>query len=117
MSKKRILIVEDSRGDVQFWLTVLGDRVEGVHAMSIEAVMNFIEIDQNFDMIVMDCCVPGSDPNTMELVRWIRNIPFTRPILANSSVKEYTKELVKVGASHECRKDDVPQFIVKILQL
>ncbi len=117
MPKKRILIVEDSVADAHYWLTLLDDEVEGVHMLNIEATMTLFEADQEFDLVVMDCCVPGGEPNTMGLVRFMRAKEFAGPILANSSISEYIGQLVYAGASHSCNKDEVPEKIKEILGL
>lgn len=113
-SKKRILIVEDHILSVKLWKEVLGIHFDCLIAYDIASAETFFQSSQPFDLIVMDCCCPGNQPNTMDLVRKIRQI-FQGPIVANSSNPDYTKQLIAAGASHECEKFLVPSTVVRIL--
>ena len=64
----------------------------------------------------MDACVPGDWPNTMPLVRKIRQT-FVGPIIANSSLLEYRKKLLEAGCDYECEKGEVAKKVLELIEL
>lgn len=114
---KRILIVEDKTAYVKGWLPRLVEKgIDSTHATTIEQATQIFNENPSFDLIVMDCCVPGDFPNTMELVAFIRQ-SFKGPILVNSTCSDFVDMLMKVGASHRAHKSVVAQKVIEILQL
>lgn len=111
---KKVLIVEDDVERQAWFWTELEGEVEITMASTIpEAIAAGID----FDMIVMDCCVPGDEPNTMDLVEGIRAAGFTNPILADSKDEDYPPILVRAGCNQGCHKDDVPYRVRTMLKL
>lgn len=90
--------------------------IDLVMASNIEEADRKFHENPYFDLIIMDCCVPGDVVNTAGLVFEIRKT-FSGPILANSSQLCNTKELMQAGASHQCDKLEVHREAVKILGL
>ena len=66
--------------------------------------------------IVMDACVPGDKPTTPPLV-WKFRQSFTGPIIAVSSSRVFREQLKAAGCDHACEKEDVPQELLRILQI
>ena len=102
-NKKRILVVEDNKSAHLLWSKFFVGIASVSFAFDIEQAKNMF-LSEKFDIIVMDCCVPGHSPNTMDLVVLMRQSGFKGPILANSSVHKYTSLLILSGASHSCTK-------------
>ncbi|MCC7004658.1 response regulator [Candidatus Nomurabacteria bacterium] len=115
---KQVLIVEDNTQRIAAWKSELNrysQQINIVVAESIEDARSEFQKNPTPDLIVMDCCVPGDDPNTMDLVKEIRE-NYRGPILANSSAGAfYTDKLIRAGASHACSKGWVPKEILKLL--
>ncbi|KKP33051.1 MAG: hypothetical protein A2312_01330 [Candidatus Staskawiczbacteria bacterium RIFOXYB2_FULL_32_9] len=109
---KKVLIVEDSSQRQRVWKLKLDGKIEIVQALTIKDA-EFAGIE--FDLIVMDCCVPGDMPNTMNLVKSIRVAGFDGPILANSSQEYFVEMLQNAGCDYGCNKDEVPQKVLEIL--
>lgn len=115
-AEKNVLIVEDNAIFALGWQWELKSRKIGsVHAVTIEEARSFFQADY-FDLIVMDCCVPGDEPNTMPLVQFMRQT-YKGPILANSSHHPNIVELLKAGASHHSDKMSVASRVCEILGL
>jgi len=116
MPKKKVLIVEDKANYSFVWCKKLKDQFEIVLAESIKEAEHIFKKDSSFDLIVMDCCVPGDVPNTMDLVKMIRKT-YHGPILANSSLDDYIDILIMAGADHRSDKHSVPGKVITILGL
>lgn len=112
---KKVLIVEDNYGWQSIWKRDL-QKVELLVADSIEEAKKIFSQNDDVDLIVMDACVPGDEPNTMNLVREMRKT-YHGSILANSSVLKYREILLNAGCDKECHKKDVVEKILEILSL
>jgi CheY-like chemotaxis protein len=112
--KKNVLIVEDSAIFALGWQWQLKKlNIGSLHAVTIEEARTFFQT-HSFDLIVMDCCVPGHRPNTIPLVQHMR-LTFHGPILANSNHEPYRLALVQAGASHHSDKESVAPRVCEIL--
>ncbi len=116
-AKPTILVVED----FQLIHTNVRDRFEGraniLSAYTVsEAEMLFSEYGSSIDAIVMDACVPGDEPNTIELVREMRRT-FTGPMIAISGMQEYLDDLVKAGCNKVSSKSEVGKVLENVLFL
>ncbi len=114
--KKKVLIVEDKTNYSSAWCKKLEDQLEIVLAESIKEAERIFKKDSSFNLIVMDCCVPGDVPNTMGLVKMMRKT-YHGPILANSSLDDYIDILIMAGANHRSNKHSVPEKVTTILGL
>lgn len=118
MTGKQILIVEDQKDLFEaIWLHKLHEfrfSLEIVFACTIK------EAEENFhpklDLIVMDACLHGRKPNTIELVKKFRE-DYKGPIIAISAVPNYRDMLMTAGCSCQCKKEDLPSKIIQILKL
>jgi CheY-like chemotaxis protein len=103
----RILIVEDKREVTTLWRLGINDAnpdAEVVIAHTIEEAREAYRADPNFDLISMDGCVPGNEHNTAGLIREIRRLGYTGPLVAASDSEAYRRQMMKEGCS-----DDVPK--------
>ncbi|MFC1644787.1 hypothetical protein ACFL08_02060 [Patescibacteria group bacterium] len=98
---KRILIVEDYFHNFKEITDYLGSQVEVIWGKNQEEARElFFKEKDSIDLVIMDACVPGSHPNTMDLIGEIKAC-FQGPIIAVSSVSEYIPVLMKAGATHK----------------
>ncbi|MEK9182075.1 MAG: hypothetical protein AAB781_00615 [Patescibacteria group bacterium] len=117
--KLKILIVEDSETLQDGWkesLLRVTPPIEVIQAFSIkEAERAFID-NPDLSAIVVDACVPGSCPNTMELVKKIRK-SFLGHMIAVSSSDSSNDILVKAGCNHKTIKQKLIFKIKDIFDL
>ncbi len=115
MSKK-VLFVEDSKSQQDYWRRKLPGKVVFIGALSIREAEELFADNFDIEAIVMDACVPGDSVNTLQLVRKFRDT-FTGPMIATSSVPWYRDALVQAGCDHESEKDSLPQKLLEVLSL
>jgi len=94
LKKARIFVVEDEDTLVDFWQTTVADRADVIWANNLVDAEKIFDQDQNFDFMVMDCCVPGRVPNTYPFVQKIRRTGFTNPIIAKSASEVYAEKML-----------------------
>lgn len=111
---KKVLVVEDDKRWSGIIRRGLGDKVLVAQAFTTKEAEDAFEQIPDFDVILMDACVPGDDPNTMWLVEKMRET-FKGPIIAISSVPEYRQELIKAGADHEAEKTEVAAKVLELV--
>ena len=119
MSRPKILIVEDHESLVEIWKMMLGDEVEVLGTQTLTGGEKMFKENQDLKLIVMDCCVPGAEPNSMGLVKKIRESDFQGPIIAKSSDREFCKVLRAAGADYSASADtagEVPELVLKLLK-
>ncbi len=119
MEKKLVLVVEDYGSYFQRIQADLGDKVEILWAKTKETAKEFFENKcKNLALIIMDACVPGDEPNTMELVEKIKaSNKFKGPIIACSAIDEYREKLLNAGATHEADKRGAGKLALELLGL
>lgn len=64
------------------------------------------------DLILMDACVPGNSPNTMGLVKSIRDGGFSGPMICISSLTKYGAELMEAGCNSYHTKRDIAGLVI-----
>lgn len=116
MSKK-VLVVEDEMWRFEYWQGKLGDRATIIGASTIEEGEELFGANPDIDVIVIDGCVPGSELNTIPLVRKFRET-FKGPMIAISGNGSFREELMKVGCNREAEdKMQLHQVILETLGL
>jgi CheY-like chemotaxis protein len=111
---KKVLVVEDCESYQRIWSEELNGKVELVSAFSIREAEEKFAANPDIVAIVMDACVPGSEPTTPPLVRKFRTT-FTGPMIAASSDEKYRKELMLAGCDYQSNKSGLPEVLCKIL--
>lgn len=127
---KKILIVEDSVDCQEMYMKEVGLPAEikalyealygGVSFLQAfdkgQALRLFVEHQADIAIVVMDACVPGNSPNTLDLVKRLRwEEKFRGPIVAASSSSHYREELVVAGCDYSVPKVLVPMVVLGIL--
>ncbi|OHA66245.1 MAG: hypothetical protein A3D63_01230 [Candidatus Wildermuthbacteria bacterium RIFCSPHIGHO2_02_FULL_49_17] len=111
---KKVLVVEDD----QYWSGIIRRGLKGkvlvAQAFTTEEAEAVFQESPDLAVILMDACVPGDDPNTMWLVRKMRET-FTGPIIAISSNSDYRKELIQAGCDHEAEKTEAAQKVLELV--
>lgn len=114
---KKILIVEDSAEYQQKFSDALSEKFELLQAFTLpEGIALFEARSDELAAVAMDACVPGDSPNSMSVIRYIRDTGYTGPVIAISSLREYRMVLMAVGCDYECPKADFPLFLLKVLE-
>lgn len=113
--KPTILIVEDDAYYQDKYAKELGERVNIIAAYDIPTAREmFGENVDIISLIVLDACVPGKFPNTIPLARDLKELTSV-PIIAASSMPQYTLQLVREGCDYRVTKDEVPGLIMRLL--
>ena len=110
----KVLIVEDDRLQHEYYTATLGGKVEIIPVFSIEVAIIQFANNPDIAAIVMDACVSGTEPNTMELVRQFRK-KFSGPMIAASGESLYRKQLIKAGCDYQSEKLNLPIKLLEIL--
>ena len=113
---KKVLIVEDEECKYDGWRRELDSKVVLLFAPSIEEAEEQFATNPDIAAIVMDACVPGDSPTTPPLVRKFRQT-FMGPMIAISSFRSYSRQLIQAGCDHESTKDAMPTKVLEVLGL
>ncbi|MDP2668341.1 MAG: response regulator [bacterium] len=117
MPKKcKVLVVEDKERYQYGWADALGEKIEVLHAFTIEEGRRLFDANPDIDAVVMDACVPGNEPNSIPLVKYIRK-SFKGPVIAASTEKIFRERLIEAGCNFESEKDRVPAIVNEVLAL
>ena len=100
---KRILIVDDEDRPKRKYRIALEvafpGAVEVITASTLyDAQCQFQDNKTDLILVVMDACLEGGTPDTLQLVQEIKNSKeFTGKIIANSGSPEYQQQLIDAG--------------------
>lgn len=116
-----VLVVEDERWRSRRYREIL--EVYGLEvycAGTVEqAEAHYRKYKERIKAIIMDACVPGDEPNTLELVREIVADWKARGIagimVAASGIDQYRELLVEAGCTHNVPKDRAAQTVLNLL--
>jgi len=117
--KKIILVVED---DDDFFLSLVAfiknEDSEIMRASTLEEGKKiFFENQEKINLIIMDACVPGQEPNSMPLIEEIIKSGFSKHIVGLSSSFNYLFKLRDAGATNIISKSDLMVIRNKIFEL
>lgn len=111
-SLPKVLIVEDDEGLIETYEICL-DFVQVLIARTVrEAEEAFTK--HEIAVVVMDGHVKGDEPITVRLVRQMKSLRPELKIIANSSDDRLQKKLLEAGCSMSCKKDTVPEKLLKM---
>ena len=112
---KKILIIEDRMDIQKEWKDSLAEYpVEIISAYSVVGAKIAFNSNNDLDIIAVDACVPGSEPNTMEIVKNFRTL-FRGPMIAISNRDDFNNLLVSAGCDHKTEKYKLFEKIKEIL--
>lgn len=115
VSKKVVLIVEDDASVRSAYVDLLRDKCITLEVDTIaEAKSMYGEFSACLGAIIMDGEILGP-PDTVPLVKWLREQGYTGPIVARSANKGQQKALMAAGCSHSCPKPD-PDPLLGVLE-
>lgn len=113
----KVLIVDDCRELQKLWQLHLQGTAEVFSALTIEeAEKIFSHYHTDLCLICMDACVPASTPNTLPLVRKMRQT-YKGHMIAISTMSEYRKLLKDAGCDEEVDKELLPTKIEEFISL
>ena len=113
--RKKILIVEDDETVQLAWkgLLLATTLLEVIQAFSIEEAEKVFNENSDLSAIAVDACVPGTEPNTIDMVRQFRKT-FTGPMIAVSNWDNFNKILMSAGCNYKTEKGKLVQKIKQI---
>lgn len=114
MAKLKILVVEDDQQWQKIYKRGLGDDYEVIIAATVEAGEKLYGENPNIALIIMDACVPGDEPTTLELTEKIRKT-FSGPMIGASSMSQYRSVLLGAGCSHASDKGPAIEMASELL--
>ncbi|KKR53746.1 MAG: hypothetical protein UT90_C0005G0053 [Parcubacteria group bacterium GW2011_GWA1_40_21] len=113
--RKKILIIEDSADRQEEWKELLNKYpINIIQAFSLEEAERAFNDNPDLSAVAVDACVPGNEPNTMELARKMRNSFTDRPMIAISNVEDFNDILMSAGCDY---KTDKFKFVQKIKEI
>ncbi len=114
---KKILLVEDNPQYQLDWEKKLC-RYEVVinQAFDLEGAQKILDRSDPFDLVVVDGCVPGYTYNTEPFIRELRQ-KSAMPIVTAAGCFKVQQLMMSAGCSHASRKDDVPDTVIRLLDL
>ncbi len=71
--------------------------------------------ESDFDLVVLDACVDEPQPDSLPLLKNIKESGFKGPIIAISTIDNYLWFMRKAGASHPVEKHLVVDKVKEIL--
>ena len=102
---KTVLVVEDNNQVFEMINNYFDGIINVLRAEDLDSGYKLFDENSNvIDLIIMDACVPGIEPNSMPLIKKIINLGFTKPIIANSSNSDFNDILIEAGATHKSEK-------------
>jgi hypothetical protein len=110
----KVLFVEDEPLHFIFWAERLPKNIEIIQAFSIGEAREKFEKNPDFAAIVVDACVPGSWPNTHNLVSDFRET-FSGPMIAISHLEPFRRKLLQYGCDHEAEKAEIPEKLLEVI--
>jgi len=113
--RKKILIVEDDELLQLAWkrLILATTPMEVIQAFSIKEAEIVFNENRDLSVIAVDACVPGDEPNTIDMIRQFRKT-FTGPMIAISSRDDFNQILMLAGCDHEIGKGKLVKKIKEI---
>lgn len=113
----KILVVEDNEPDFSDMELGLSNLAVVFWAETLEKGEACFRENPDVDLIIMDACVPGNEPNSMPLIASILASGYTKPIIAISGMANFSRMLVTAGATHEATKQGVVKMARDLLNL
>ncbi|MBU2036992.1 response regulator [Patescibacteria group bacterium] len=114
MEKPKILVVEDDSQWHRIYQRELGDLFEVIIAQTVEDGERLYAENPDVVLIIMDACVPGDEPTTLELTEKIRQT-FIGPMIGASSMPDYRLALLKAGCDYSSDKGTAARKMAKEL--
>ena len=116
---KKVLIVEDEDCYIDRYTDALTGKVVLLFADNVANAIRMFDENTDVAVVVMDACLSsGSMPNSMPVVKHIREAGYTGDIIANSS--SFNRTLKAVGCNLECwdgSKSLIPKQLIELLGL
>ena len=120
-NKSLILVIEDDDTFFKFleiYISFESKEIGIIRASDLEEGDKiFFENKENIDLVLTDACVPGHEPNSMNLIKKIKRSGFNNPIIGMSSQEVYLLKLKEAGADFVLSKSKLEIITKKITEL
>jgi len=112
------MLVEDEN-DWRYWMSKKFRRagIEVIEICILDDVNPIFEKVLQTNLIVMDACVCSRRPNSMPLIKRLREAGYKNPIIAASESDKCSDLLLEAGASHKAEKREVPKLVLQLLNI
>ncbi len=116
---KKILIVEDAPAHINLYISVISDKASVLIANNVKEAVSMFDANLDVAAVVMDACLNSHGiPDTIEIIKHIRESGYKGDIVANSSC--YNEELRNAGCNIGCtdaNKKITPMKLIELLGL
>ncbi|MDD5289807.1 MAG: hypothetical protein PHT40_01230 [Patescibacteria group bacterium] len=117
---KKVLVVEDRDSDFSpmervFKFHDKNSEIEILHAKTLKEGENLFFANPDVEVIIMDACVEGDEPDSMPLIEKIVKSGFKKPIIAASGSSLNNDELITAGATHKADKYKAVKLALQFL--
>ncbi len=110
MKKTALVVEDDPNWQDDFRLALSRKGFEILQASDLkEAKELFLANSEEIGLVVMDGCLGSNSPNSMDLIKNIRQT-FNGPMIASSGSKLYLKELTGAGCNFMFHKGGIGYF-------
>lgn len=103
-SLPKVLIVEDEAAYQNAYLETLKGWAEIIPVYGLQEAELLFEAHQDVSVIIMDDCLRSGVPNTLQLVKKIRESGYTGKIIATARDQEHNRLLLEAGCTHKSGK-------------
>lgn len=112
-----VLIADDLPDVIRNWESALHEYgIRTIKAMSIRDLCGtFLAHESEIAAVILDGCIPGHSVNTIGFIMIAREIGFTKPIIAASSLEKYRDRMVGWGCSHQAPKELAAELVADLL--
>lgn len=112
-----VLIADDLPHVIKMWTADLVSYGIGViAATSLEELDGaYAKYKHVAAAVILDGCIPGNSLNTISFIKSVRADGFTRPVVASSSLREYRRQMLWAGCSHEAEKEQAAELVADLL--
>lgn len=112
-----VLIADDLPDVIRGWESALDEY--GIRTIKATTIRELCEIflahEHEIDAVILDGCIPGHSVNTIGFILIAREIGFTKPMIAASSLERYRDSMVARGCSHQAPKDQAAELVADLL--
>ncbi|MEI7452383.1 MAG: response regulator [Candidatus Falkowbacteria bacterium] len=110
---QRILVIEDEfTNQYLFELNLKDSGIEDIKAFNLrEGKELFDKFDGDFDFVLVDACLESKQPDSMELIAYIKDSGFAGEIVAISSNDDRNDLLIAAGATLKFLKTETGKML------
>jgi len=114
-----VLIVEDRQ---EFWRPLRAELGTSGLFDQVAIAQNLVEAELWFEAlecpaaVLMDACLSGEKPDTLDLTRKMREAYGNLIIIAMSRDTSFRRQQLQAGCSHESSKENAARYLINLMQ-